>query len=147
MRSADEPVPVDLRDYVDFSPGSPSGRRVLATDVLALDLVCLEPGQHVGARTFDGADVVYTVLGGRAWVVTPDAEVTLEPLQALLVPAGVTHGLRNDAADPLVLQAVASPPDELPAVHEGPARRPVRRDPSRASHRLDRLRRALGGQR
>lgn len=145
MAPTDEPLPVDLRDYVDFSADGPSGRRVFATDVLALDVVCLEPGQHVGAREFAGADVVYTVLGGRAWVVTPDAEVTLEPLQALLVPAGVTHGIRNDAADPLILQAAASPPDDLPPVHAGPARRPVRRGDQRRSGALERLRRVLGG--
>lgn len=145
MAPTDEPLPVDLRDYVDFSADGPTGRRVFVTDVLALDLVCLEPGQHVGARELTGADVVYTVLGGRAWVVTPDAEVTLEPLQALLVPAGVTHGIRNDAADPLILQAAASPPDELPPAHVGPARRPVRRGGKRRSGALDRLRRTLGG--
>ena len=139
-----QPVPVDLRDYVDFDTEQASGRRVFSTDVLAVDVLCLEPGQHVGAREFPTADLVYTVLGGRAWVVTTQAEVTLEPLQALLVPAGVTHGLRNDGADPLILQAAASPPDELPPTHEGPARRPVRREPPR--RRLLRgLRRALGG--
>ena len=139
-----EPVAVDLRDYIDFDPERATGRRVFATDVLAIDVICLEPNQHVGAREFAGADVVYTVLGGRAWVVTPEAEVTLGPLQALLVPAGVVHGLRNDGADPLILQAAASPPDELPPTHEGPARRPVRRSPGRRGA-AERARRLLGG--
>ncbi len=145
MDSPEQPVPVDLRDYVDFTQGQPTGRRVFTTDVLAVDLLCLEPSQHVGARSFDGADIVYTVLGGHAWVVTPDAEVTLSPLQALLVPAGVTHGVRNDSADPLILHAAASPPDELPPLHEGPSRRPVRRGGSPQPSTLDRLRRVLGG--
>lgn len=139
-----EPVPVDLRDYVDFDDAHASGRRVFATDVLAVDVVCLEPGQHVGARGFATADVVYTVLGGRAWLVTAEAEVTLEPLQAVLIPAGVVHGLRNDSVDPLILQSAASPPDELPPVHEGPARRPVRRARPQRSL-LERTRRLLGG--
>lgn len=145
MEPVDDPVPVDLRDYVEFAREGPTSRRVFTTDVLAVDVVCLEPGQHIGARALVGADVAYTVLGGRAWVVTAEAEVTIEPLQALLVPAGVTHGLRNDGADPLILQASASPPDELPSLHEGPTRRPVRRGGKERPGAVERLRRALGG--
>jgi quercetin dioxygenase-like cupin family protein len=145
MDLPEQPVPVDLRDYVDFASDGPSGRRVFTTDVMAVDVVCLEPGQFVGARTMTDADVVYTVLGGRAWIVTAETEVVLEPLQALLVPAGTVHGLRNDSADPLILQATASPPDGLPPLHEGPARRPVRRDRQERRSTLDRLRRTLGG--
>ncbi len=139
-----EAVPVDLRDYIEFDPDRPFGRRVFTTDVLAIDVVCLEPDQHIGAREFAGADLVYTVLGGRAWIVTAESEVTLGPLQALLVPAGVVHGLRNDGADPLILQAAASPPDELPPTQEGPVRRPVRRGSAKPTA-LDRARRLLGG--
>lgn len=114
-----EPVAVDLRDYVEFDLDLPAGRRVLETDVLALDLICLEPQQTLDARTFATADAVYTVLGGTAWVVTDDAEVTLQALQAVMVPAGVAHGLRNTAPDPLILQVVTSPPDEAPVVPAG----------------------------
>jgi quercetin dioxygenase-like cupin family protein len=149
-----EPIAVDLRDYVEFDLSSPSARRVFATDVLAVDLLSLEPHQVVDARTFPTADVIYTVLGGRAWAVTDEAEVTLEPLQSVMVPAGVPHGLRNDAPDPLIVQVVISPPDEAPEASEGPAaaaeteRRPVRvQRPGDTPRRplLDRLRRTLGG--
>jgi quercetin dioxygenase-like cupin family protein len=121
MEAAGEPRPVDLRDYVDFDRERPSGRRVFETAALAVDLTCLEPGQVVAARTLDGADAVYTVLGGVAWLVTDDAEVTLHPLQAVLVPAGVPHGLRNDGADPLLLQVVVSPPHPATAARTLPA--------------------------
>ncbi len=140
-----EPTAVDLRDYVMFDPDATAGRRVLVTDMVAIDLVCLEPQQVVGARRFADADVVYIVLGGLAWVVADDREVTLEPLQAVLVPAGVAHGLRNDSPDPLILQVVVSPPDEVTA----PATRPPAG--SRAAGKgpgeglVERLRRALGG--
>lgn len=116
-----DPVPVDLRDYVDFDLGEASGRRVYTTDVLAVDLLCLEPGQVEGVRSFPTADVVYTVLGGVAWLTTGEAEVTLQALQAVLVPAGIAHGVRNDSADPLILQRVVSPPDEAPRSAPGPA--------------------------
>ncbi|MGH8898911.1 MAG: cupin domain-containing protein [Egibacteraceae bacterium] len=138
-----EPVAVDLRDYVVFHPGTPVTQRVLATDVVAVDLVCLEPQQVIGARAFPTADVVYTVLGGRAWIVTDEAEATLEPLQSVMVPAAVPHGVRNDSADPLILQVVVSPPDEVPAVCGPP---PVPRKPAKPKRSAaDRLRKALGG--
>ncbi len=144
-----EPVAVDLRHYVDFDLAAAAGRRVFTTDVVAVDLLCLEPGQLVEARTLPGADVIYTVLGGRAWVVTDEAEVTLEPLQAVVVPAGVPHGLRNDAADPLIVQVVVSPPDEMPSSVAGPVPQPEQDSAEPAAERgpglLDRLRRTLGG--
>lgn len=138
-----EPTAVDLRDYVSFDLDGASGRRVFATDVVAVDLVCLEPHQAVEPRTFPIADAIYTVLGGRAWVVTDEAEVTLGPLQSVLVPGGVPHALRNDSPDPLILQAVLSPPDEAPAATPGPAPEAAAAPPQASL--LDRLRRTLGG--
>lgn len=144
--STDDPVPVDLRDYVGFDLAGATGRRVFATDVVALDVVCLEPGQVLEARSFPTADAIYTVLGGRAWVVTDDAEVTLEPLQAVMVPATVPHGLRNSSPDPLILQAVISPPDEAPTAAHGPSPEHVaERTQPRPASLAERLRRILGG--
>lgn len=142
-----EPIARDLRDYVDFDLEAASGRRIFTTDVVAVDLVCLEPGQVVDARTLGGADAIYTVLGGQVWVVTDDAEVTLDPLQAVVVPAGIPHGLRNDGADPLILQVVVSPPEEMPGSVLGPA--PIATEAESAEGQrprvLDRVRRVLGG--
>lgn len=143
--AADGPRAVDLRDYVVFDLDGVAGRRVLATDVLAVDLTCLEPGQDVPPRTFTGTDVVYTVLGGVAWVVTDEAEVTLTALQAVVIPAGVPHAVRNDSPDPLILQALVSPPDEVAA----PSGKPLRPAPTKAQAtrggRPGGLRRLLGG--
>ncbi|HSK95955.1 MAG TPA: cupin domain-containing protein [Euzebyales bacterium] len=105
-----EPVAVDLRDYVAFDQHRAVRSRVYETDLVAVDLLCLEPGQQLGARTHEDSDTVYTVIGGRAWVATDDSEVALEPLQAVLVPAGTTHGIRNDAADPLLVQTITALP-------------------------------------
>lgn len=141
-----EPVAVDLRDYVEFDLDLPAGRRVLETDVLALDLICLEPQQTLDPRTFSTADAVYTVLGGTAWVVTDDAEVTLGALQAVMVPAGVSHGLRNTSPDPLILQVVTSPPDEAPVVPVGETdeAREERAEREGKPGLVTRLRRGLG---
>jgi quercetin dioxygenase-like cupin family protein len=112
MEPSSDPVPVDLRDYVEFDTERPALRRVFTTDVVTIDLVCLEPQQVIEARTFTTADACYMVIGGRAWVVTDDAEVTLEPLQAVLIPAGVPHGLRNESPDPLIVQLIIGPPEQ-----------------------------------
>ncbi len=141
-----QPVAVDLRDYVEFDLDLPAGRRVVESDVLALDLICLEPQQTLDARTFDTADAVYTVLAGTAWVVTDDAEVTLQPLQAIMIPSGTPHGLRNHSADPLILQVVTSPPDDVPVVPGGPTPQAVaeRAEAAARPTLVDRLRRTLG---
>lgn len=103
--------PVDLRDYASFHPDRPVRARVLATDVLTVDLWCLEPRQSTGALLYEEVDVAYTVLGGNAWFVTDQGELGLGPLGAMLVTAGVAHGIDNRTADPLVVLATASPPD------------------------------------
>jgi quercetin dioxygenase-like cupin family protein len=140
-----EPVAVDLRDYVDFDLDAATGRRIFTTDVVAVDLVCLEPGQHIDVRTLAGADAIYTVLGGRVWVVTDEVEVTLDPLQAVVLPAGVPHALRNDGADPLILQVVVSPPDDMPKSIAGPAEVAAAARAEPKPGMLDRVRKVLGG--
>jgi mannose-6-phosphate isomerase-like protein (cupin superfamily) len=127
-----EPVAVDLRDYVAFDQRRAVRARVYETDMVAVDMLCLEPGQQLGARTHEESDAVYTVIGGRAWVVTDDAEVALEPLQAVLIPAGTPHGVRNDAPDPLLLQTVTSLPVPAQSLRgttsNDPATEPVEND-------------------
>ncbi len=140
--------PVDLRDYADFGSDHPRRVRVMATDVITVDLLCLNPGQATGALLYDETDVAYTVIGGNAWFVTDEGQLGLGPLGAILVPAGVAHGIDNRAADPLVVLATASPPDvpatavavDEPVEERGEAIH----DPARRRGLRDRLRGMLG---
>ncbi len=138
-------LPVDLRDWVRFDAGAATRVRVLATDVMALDLWCVEPHQATGVLAFADADVVYTVLGGRSWIATDEGEVGLDPLGTVLIPAGVVHGIANRAPDPLILTAVSSPPSPAPDLGAPAAAdgRAVRAAPGDGAVRalLDRLRR------
>ena len=104
--------PVDLRDYVDFSPDAARRARVFVTEHVAHDLWCIEPQQATPVLQYPDSDVTYTVIGGRSWFVTDQGEVGLDPMGALLVPAGVVHGIDNRGADPLIVAAVSAPPDE-----------------------------------
>lgn len=106
--------PVDLRDYVDFSTERARRVRVFVTDHLALDLWCIEPQQATPVLRYEEQDVTYTVIGGRSWMVTEHGEIGLDPMGALLVPAGVTHGIDNRGVDPLIVVASAAPPDARP---------------------------------
>jgi quercetin dioxygenase-like cupin family protein len=106
-------VPVDLRDYVDFSPDRARRVRTLATARFAVDLWCLEPGQSTPVLRLPEQDVSYLVVGGRSWFVTDEGEVGLDPLGTILIPAGVVHGIDNRAADPLIVVATVAPPGDL----------------------------------
>ena len=106
-------LPVDLRDWVDFSLEEARRVRVFRTPAMQQDLWCLEPQQATGVLRYQATDVTYTVLAGRAWFVTEQGDAGLDPLASLLVPAGVTHGIDNRAPDPLVVLAVGSPPGDL----------------------------------
>lgn len=108
-----EVQPVDLRDWVDFSPEAARRIRVFRTEGLQQDLWCVEPRQSTDVLRYAGTDVTYTVIGGRAWFVTEQGEAGLDPLASLLVPAGVTHGIDNRGADPLIVLAVGGPPGDL----------------------------------
>jgi quercetin dioxygenase-like cupin family protein len=102
--------PVDLRDWVDFDTERATRVRVFRTETLSQDLWCLEPQQSTTVLRHAEADVTYTVIGGRAWFVTEQGQVGMDPLASLFVPAGVTHGIDNRGADPLIVLAVAGPP-------------------------------------
>lgn len=108
-------LPVDLRDYVRFDEQAATRVRVFATDHLALDLWCIEPQQATGVLHDPDRDIVYTVVGGRSWFVTDQGEIGLDPMGAMLVRAGVVHGIDNRAPDPLIVLATSSPPGEAPA--------------------------------
>lgn len=105
-----EVMPVDLRDWVDFSMEEARRVRVFATPSLAQDLWCVEPQQATSVLRYEDADLTYTVLGGRCWFVTDQGEVGLDALASVLVPAGVAHGLDNRGTDPLIVLAASAPP-------------------------------------
>ncbi len=113
VAASGDPVPVDLRDYVVFEADHATRVRTVAGDHLALDLWCVEPQQSTGVLQYAAHDVVYTVIGGRCWFVTEAGDVGLDPMGALLVPAGTVHGIDNRGADPLILSMAMAPPDDV----------------------------------
>lgn len=141
-----EVLPVDLRDWIDFDLDQARRVRVFRTGTLQQDLWCVEPQQSTDVLRHAATDVTYTVLAGRAWFVTEQGEAGLDPLASLLVPAGVTHGIDNRGADPLVVLAVGAPPGDLeqPGQPLTTLARAVRTDDTTGSVG-DRVRRFLTG--
>ncbi len=136
-------VPVDLRDWVQFRDEAATQIRVFGTARIGIDLWCIQPQQSTGVLHDPDADLAYTVVGGRSWFVTDDGEVGLDPLGALLVPAGVVHGIDNRGVDPLIVMVAMSPPGDRavddPFAGDGLAVRPP--DGAGAGRRLrDRIR-------
>ena len=83
----------------------------LATTARAqLDLYCLEPGQSQKPHAHADQDKVYYVLEGRGRFTLQDAEESAEAGDAIVAPAGATHGVRNDSSARLLLLVIVSPP-------------------------------------
>jgi len=142
------PLPVDLRDWVRFSTTAATRVRVLRTTHLAVDLWCIEPQQATEVLVLPESDVTYTVLAGRSWFATAEGDIGLDPLGAVLIPAGTAHGIDNRAPDPLIVMAVSAPPDATtPDPPSDDARTAIRADPAAGSGvrgAIGRLRRTLG---
>jgi quercetin dioxygenase-like cupin family protein len=76
---------IDLQIFLDKEEGAQN---------LAMGLVVFEPGRRTTAHTRDVEEVIY-VLKGQAYVVTSDAEYSLDAGDSILIPAGIQHYHEN----------------------------------------------------
>jgi mannose-6-phosphate isomerase-like protein (cupin superfamily) len=67
------------------------------------------PAGGVDDQTPHAEDEIYVVTQGRARIVTPDANVAVEPGSVIYVPAGEEHRF-SDIAEDLVLLVFFAPP-------------------------------------
>ncbi len=100
----------NLREARRFDPQKMVKSGVFATDRLFYDVYCLEPGQAQKVHSHAGSDKVYLLLDGVAVVTAGAEERTLIPDEAVLCPAGIPHGVRNDGPDRATLLVVTTPP-------------------------------------
>jgi mannose-6-phosphate isomerase-like protein (cupin superfamily) len=99
-----------LRDARRFAAEKMVKSGMFATERLYYDVYCLEPGQAQKVHAHDASDKVYLVLDGKAVVTLGDDERELGPEEAVLCPAGVRHGVRNDSGERAALLVVTTPP-------------------------------------
>lgn len=101
---------IALREHARFSAERLVKVGLASTPRVQLDLYCLEPGQEQKPHVHADQDKLYLVLEGRARVLLDGRQETLEPGEAVVAPAGRSHGLANPGPDRLLVAVVVSPP-------------------------------------
>ncbi len=88
-------------------------RRVLFTGRHSqLVLMCLKPGEEIGAEVHHGVDQFFRIEGGQARFVLAGQEHVARDGDAVIVPAGTEHNVINiSGSEPLRLYTIYSPPE------------------------------------
>jgi mannose-6-phosphate isomerase-like protein (cupin superfamily) len=88
---------IDIRrlDARRFDAAKMQKLSLFETERFFCDVYCLEPGQAQKPHAHADADKLYAVLEGRVSVQIGDEEAELGPGDAVLAPAGSSHGLIN----------------------------------------------------
>jgi len=107
------PVKVQhLPNVRGFSEAKLQKHNLFTTERFFLDVYCLRPGQAQTPHAHAGSDKVYLVLEGRPTVELDGTSQELREGDAVLCPAGSSHGLRNaSTADARVLVMMTPPPE------------------------------------
>ena len=73
------------------------------------DLYCLKPGQDQRIHSHTESDKIYFVLQGRGLFHIAGEERELSPGEAVIARPGQDHGVKNSAAEDLVLLVFMTP--------------------------------------
>lgn len=101
---------IRLRERVAFQDEKMARHRVIGTPRCQADLYCLRPGQRQAPHAHADQDKLYLGVEGVGRIRVGEEERALEPGTLVLAPAGVEHGLTNEADAPLVVLVVVVPP-------------------------------------
>jgi mannose-6-phosphate isomerase-like protein (cupin superfamily) len=86
-------------------------RKVLFTTTdIQLVVMCIEPGEEIGAETHDGSQFI-RVEGGVGQVTLGGTTHRVKDGDAIVVPPGVEHNIENAGQEDLKLYAIYSPPE------------------------------------
>jgi quercetin dioxygenase-like cupin family protein len=101
---------ITVRDHVKLQPDKMAKVALATTARAQLDLYCLAPGQTQKAHVHGDQDKICYVLEGRGAFSLGGGEETLEAGEAIVAPAGTSHGIANVGGDRLVVLVVVTPP-------------------------------------
>ena len=101
---------IRVKEHEKFRPDKMAKIALATTPRAQLDLYCLEPGQDQKPHAHDDQDKIYFVLEGRGRVVLEGATETLEAGEAIVAPAGASHGIANDGTGRLAVLVIVTPP-------------------------------------
>jgi mannose-6-phosphate isomerase-like protein (cupin superfamily) len=74
-----------------------------------LVLMCLQPGEEIGAEVHDGDQMLY-IVDGEGFASLGGHREEIEKGSVVVVPAGVVHNVVNGEGEPLKLFTVYAPP-------------------------------------
>ena len=100
----------NIHELSRFAAEKMAKNSVFQTPRLYYDVYCLEPGQAQKIHSHEVSDKVYLVLSGRPKITVGDEERDLAEGEAVLCPAGVPHGVRNESGERSSLLVVTTPP-------------------------------------
>jgi mannose-6-phosphate isomerase-like protein (cupin superfamily) len=98
-----------VREEISFSEEKMKKNRLFDSPHLFYDAYCLLPGQSQKVHAHDGSDKIYYVLQGIGSFTIGDEEENLGEGHAVIASAGVTHGVRNETQENLVLLVTMAP--------------------------------------
>lgn len=107
------PVKVQhLPAFRGFSEAKLQKHNLFTTGRFFLDVYCLRPGQAQTPHAHEGSDKVYVVLEGMATAEVDGEARELREGDAVLCPAGSSHGVRNGSDRDARLLVMMTPPPE-----------------------------------
>ncbi len=97
-------------DSRHFSQEKMQKVNLFATTRFFCNLYCLERGQAHEPHSLAASDQMYLVLEGRGRVQVGAESAEIGPGQAVVAPAGTSHGVENSTTERLVVLVFLAPP-------------------------------------
>jgi mannose-6-phosphate isomerase-like protein (cupin superfamily) len=92
-------------------------RQVLYTGHnLQLVLMCLQPGEEIGAEVHDDRDQFFRFEAGTGEVMVDDNIYAVKADDAVIVPQGARHNVRCTGDEPLKLYTIYGPPEHVDGI-------------------------------
>ena len=101
---------ITVKEHVKIQPEKMAKIALATTGRAQLDLYCLGPGQSQKAHVHDDQAKICYVLEGKGRFALDGREETLEVGDAIVAPAGASHGITNAGQVPLLVLVVVTPP-------------------------------------
>ena len=105
----EHPEALRPEEHAVFNPEKMGKATIFASSRILVGLNAFEPGQEHKLHAHEGMDKVYYVLSGRGRFLLADEEIPMQPGEMLIAAAGVSHGIRNDGDEQLIVMALLAP--------------------------------------
>ncbi len=100
---------VNVRERIAFRADKMNKINLFDEAQMFMDVYCLEPGQAQKPHAHAGAAKTYFVLEGEGVFQVGEEERKLGAGHAILAPAGIDHGVRNEGPERLVVLVSMAP--------------------------------------